>query len=164
MEERHKPVMVSVIFLNVDEMKITLFETRNNAWDESFVFEGLGDEFSFYTEGTILFFDDSHEVECSVFLLEYYKELNRLLTRTLGLKSFQCELVMQLSGAVLQLQKNPDMMSVKFQSGVSVEYSSADFYKFYFELKRALAKELLTVYPSLKKTFEFNFLFDANGI
>jgi len=145
-------------------MKIIDFSKDLNCWDQDYYFPGLSDEFSFYTLGTVLFGTASNEIEFSVYLLEFYKELNRLITITLGNNKIDVRLVMQLSGDSIHILKEDDKVILLFHRGEKVKYNWEEFFSYYFALKDQLSAKLLSTYPDLEQTNEFRFLFGGSGI
>ena len=145
-------------------MKIIDFSTDLNCWDKDYYFPGLSDEFSFYTLGTIMFGTTSKGLVFSVYLLEFYKELNRLITITLGNKKIDVRLVMQLSGESIQILKEGDEVTLLFYRGEKIKYSWEEFFLNYFSLKDQLSSKLLATYQELGQTNEFKFLFGGAEI
>ena len=141
-------------------MVISSCDVDLNAWNNSFYFDGLGDEFAFYTGGSIEFKANSNEFVVNVYLLEFYRELSISLLRRCGLKDFQFTLKMQLAGETLNFTKTKGVLTI-YHTRIRIDaiYDWNEFMRYFLEFRQQLGRQLRCVFPRVEKTNEFKLLF-----
>ena len=144
-------------------MKITRFgdDRATKAWEKNEELAFLNSELYFYTEGGVYFSDSKNDITVSVFLLEFYIEMEKFLLKRIGQKSFEDELILQNSGEYFTITKFDHFLSIQYKNkepAVQYDYDCFvrnDLTKF----RQKLIKKLIGTYPRLASLTEWNILF-----